>query len=164
MIGKSLRVAVAQGKDRQARCDMLYAAMIGGMAINTNWLGACHSLAHQLSSFAEVPHGLANSLMLPAQMTYSLPGALARYAQIGAALDGLQATPPGTLRQQAERAVEAVRELIADIDLPTRLREVGVTEEMIEPMAKNAYLDLNWTTNPRGVDEVAMEAMFREVY
>ena len=54
------------------------AALIGGVAISSKWLGACHSLAHQLSSFADVQHGLANAIMLPHQMAYSLPGAIER--------------------------------------------------------------------------------------
>src|SRR5688572_13429894 len=72
LIGQSLRVAVAQGSNQAARQDMALAAMIGGMALNCKWAGACHSLAHQLSSFADVHHGMANAIMLPHQMAYSL--------------------------------------------------------------------------------------------
>ena len=42
---------------------MALAAMIGGMALNCKWAGACHSLAHQLSTFAEVHHGVANAII-----------------------------------------------------------------------------------------------------
>lgn len=165
LIGRSLRLAVAQGNHRQARADMVQAAMIGGIAISSNWLGACHSLAHQLSSFADVPHGLAIALMLPVQMAYSLPGALERYARIGAALDAPQPMQTGPLRQRAERAVEAVRELMVDTGLPTRLREAGVGQELIPLMAKNAYtLDQNWMTNPRQVNETILEELYRQAY
>jgi alcohol dehydrogenase len=162
LIGRSLRVAVAQGKNRAARHDMALAAMIGGMAISSKWLGACHSLAHQLSGFADVQHGIANAIMLPHQMAYSLVGALERYARIG---EILGAPPKGSVRQRAERAVEAVRELNVDVGLPTRLRDVGVTEEMIPAMAFNAYnIDLNWWTNPRPVSEAVMEQLYREAF
>jgi alcohol dehydrogenase len=162
LIGRSLRVAVVQKKNREARRDMALAAMIGGIGISSKWLGACHSLAHQLSSFADVQHGVANAIMLPRQMAYSMIGALERYARVGEAL-GVPAE--GSVRQRAERAVEAVRELNIDVGLPTRLRDVGVTEEMIKGMAYNAYhIDLNWLTNPRMVSEAAMADLYRQAF
>lgn len=165
LIGRSLRVAVVQGQttqSREARRDMALAAMIGGIAISSKWLGACHSLAHQLSGFAHVQHGVANALMLPHQMAYTLTGALERYARIA---EALSMPPEGSLRQRAERAIEAVRELTVDVGLPTRLRDVGVTEEMIPGMAYNAYnIDLNWWTNPRTVNEAVMEQLYHSAF
>jgi alcohol dehydrogenase class IV len=162
LIGRSLTIAVARGDNRAARYDMAQAAYIGGVAISSKWLGACHSLAHQLSGIANVQHGLANSIMLPHQMAYSLPGAIERYARIGAAL-GVPAE--GTLHQRAERAAAAVRQLAEDAGLPSRLRDVGVTEAMIKPMAKLAYtVDLNWWTNPRSVNEDVMEQLYRAAF
>ena len=163
LIGRSLRVAVAQGNNRFARSDVALASMIGGIAISSNWLGACHSLAHQLSTFADVQHGVANALMLPPQMAYSLVGAMDRYAQIGRALEP-SGREPESVRQDALRAVEAVRELAADVGLPSRLRDVGVTEAMIPVLAKHAYRDLNWASNPRAIDEAAMEQLYRQVF
>lgn len=162
LIGRSLRVAVAQGKNREARKDMALAAMLGGITISSKWLGACHSLAHQLSGFAEVQHGVANAIMLPHQMAYSLIGAVERYARVAEALG---VPPAGSLRQRAEQAVEAVHQLNVDLGLPTRLRDVGVTEEMIPPMAYQAYkVDLNWWTNPRTVNEQVMEQLYRAAF
>jgi alcohol dehydrogenase class IV len=161
MIGRSLRTAVAQGANRSARQEMALAATIGGIALNCKWGGACHSLAHQLSTFANVHHGVANALMLPHQMAFSLTGALEKYAQVGQALGTPQR---GSLRQRAERAVEAVRELATDLGLPSQLREVGVTEEMIPEMAKNAYIDTSWLTNPRMISEAQMAQLYREAY
>lgn len=162
LIGRSLPIAVARGSDRQARQDMAQAATIGGIAISSKWLGACHSLAHQLSGFADVQHGLANAIMLPHQMAYSLPGAIERYARVGAALG---APPEGSPRRRAEAAVEAVAQLARDVGLPTRLRDVGVAEALIPTMATYAYtVDLNWWTNPRSVSEAAMEQIYRAAY
>ena len=158
LIGKNLRVAVAQGTNRAARKDMALAAMIGGLALNSKWCGACHSLAHQLSTFGHVHHGVAIALILPHQMRYSLIGAIEKYAQIGQAL-GIETG--GSVRQQAERAVEAVQELVADLGLPASLRSVGITEEMLPAMAKNAYIDDSWAANPRTVSEAVMEQLFR---
>jgi alcohol dehydrogenase class IV len=69
------------------------------------------------------------------------------------------------LRERAEQAVEAVRRLNQDVGLPTRLRDVGVTENLFAPMAKHAYgVDLNWWTNPRSVSEVVMEQLYRAAF
>ncbi len=158
LIGRSLRVAVAQGQARTARHEMALAALIGGLALNGKWGGACHSAAHQLSTFADVHHGVANALMLPYQMAYSLVGALERYARVA---DALGAAPTGGLRQRAEAAVEAVRQLSTDVGLPARLSEVGITAEMIPAMAKNAYRDDSWATNPRRVSEDVFADWYR---
>lgn len=162
LIGRHLRSAVLRGDDLPARQAMMEAALLGGIAITANWLGACHSLAHQLSSFADVHHGVAIALMLPHQMAFSLPAALERYAEIGEALAPSQPPAP-TLRGRAEHAVTAVRELIADIGLPTHLGAVGVGPDLIPAMAASAYEnDLNWTTNPRRVTQADLRRLYEQ--
>jgi alcohol dehydrogenase class IV len=162
LVGKYLPMAVSKGSNRAAREGMANAAMMGGIAISSKWLGACHSLAHQLSGFANVQHGLANAIMLPHVMRFNLPGALDKYARVNAALGGSTA---GTMRQQAESAVRLVEQLNADVGLPVRLRDVGVSEDMIAPMAKFATtVDLNWWTNPRDVSEAVMTQLYRAAF
>jgi alcohol dehydrogenase class IV len=163
LIGRSLRMAVAQGSNQTARAEVMLGSLIAGIGISSNYLGACHSLSHPLSSLADVQHGMANALMLPYQMAYSLPEALERYARIGAALDASCPTS-GPLQPRAERAVAAVRELVSDTGLPTRLRAVGVSEDMILPLAKSAFQDSNWATNPRPVSEAIMEQLYRQAF
>ena len=161
-IGRFLRLAVAQPAHRQAREEVLMASLLGGIAISSRWLGACHTLAHQLSGIANVHHGLACAMMLPAQMQFSLPGALERYAQIAQAL--APTATLGSVRDEAGRAVTAVRDLMLDLNLPLRLRDVGVTEAMIPELADNAIIDLNWMTNPRAISRDQMEMLYREAY
>ena len=100
--------------------------------------------------------------MLPAQMNFSLPGALERYAQIAQALAPVPAV--GSVREEAARAVTAVRDLMSDVNLPLRLRDAGVTEAMIPELADNAILDLNWTTNPRPITRDQMEMLYWESF
>jgi alcohol dehydrogenase class IV len=162
LVAKSLPQAVAKGNNAQARLDMANAAFIGGVAISSKWLGACHSLAHQLSGIANVQHGLANAIMLPHQMAHALPGAIEKYAQVNDALGG---SPYGSVRMRAENAIKLVQQLNHDVGLPTRLRDVGVTEAMLAPMAKLAYtVDLNWWTNPRSVNEDVLAGIYRAAY
>lgn len=156
LISHSLRTAVSEPHHRQARMDVMEAALLGGMAISSNWLGACHSLAHQLSTFADMHHGLACAIMLPTQMRFTLPNAIERYADIAQALDPYEV--------DAEVVADLVDELIADIGLPLRLSNAGVKEELIPTMAAYAMKDLNWTTNPRPTTVEDMEAMYREAF
>lgn len=162
LIGQNLRLAVGQGGNVGARLAMAEASMLGGIAISSNWLGACHSLAHQLSSFANIHHGVAIALMLPLQMAYSLPGALERYAEIGQAL-APQRRPANQLRQRARHAVHAVQQLIDDVGLPQSLEEVGVGADLIPAMAESAYHnDLNHTTNPWPVTQKTLAELYRQ--
>jgi alcohol dehydrogenase class IV len=163
LIGRSLRIAVAQGHKAAARRDMALASMIGGIAISSKYLGVCHSLAHPLSALADVQHGVANALMLPHQMAYSLPGALDRYARISEALDAPHPVR-GPLRKRAKRAVKAVKEMIRDIDLPEHLRDVGITQALIPQLAQSAYQDSNWMSNPRGVSEPVMAQLYQKAF
>jgi alcohol dehydrogenase class IV len=163
LIGRSLRTAVARGDNRRARHDIMQAALIGGLGITSKWLGACHSLAHPLSSLAGIQHGVANAIMLPHQMDFSLIGAPVRYARIGQALD--RSFPViGTIWQRAERAVEAVHQLVVDTGLPTHLKDVGVTRAMIPDLADGAYHDPNWTSNPRSVTRADLEKLYLKAY
>ena len=161
LIGRNLRRAVTQPDDGDARSEVLLASTIGGIAISSKWLGACHALGHQLSSLADVHHGVAIALMLPHQMTFSLKGAPERYAQIAAALDG---DPPIAPKCGPERAAEAVRQLVTDVGLPLRLRDAGVTREIIPALADSAIADLNWATNPCAITRDEMEELYEAAY
>lgn len=163
LIGRGLRTAVAQPDNLAARRDVLEASMIGGVAISSKYLGACHSLAHPLSALADLHHGVAIAIMLPHQMAFSLAGALDRYAAVGEALD-----PGGGVglsrRGRAEYGVTAVGTLLSDINLPTRLQTEGVSDALIPDLATQAYQDLNWTTNPRIVSQDDLEKLYREAW
>jgi alcohol dehydrogenase class IV len=162
LVARSLKRAVANGRDKEARRDMVMAAMVGGMSLNLKWGGACHSLAHQLSTELGLPHGVSISLMLPHQMEYSLSASLEKYAQVAEAMG--KGKGIGSLEEKAVEAVTAVRELIRDIGLPTRLRDVGVKEEMIPAMARKAIKDDSHMTNPRKCTEEVMEELYWKAY
>jgi alcohol dehydrogenase class IV len=157
LIGRSLPVVVHEPGNRMARYEVMLGAMLGGIAISSRWLGACHSLAHQLSGFANVHHGHACAIMLPHTMAYNLDHAADAYAMVAAALNGGTAATP-------EAAVARVHQLNQEVGLPTRLRDVGVTEEMIPPMAHNATIDLNWTTNPCPIGESDMANLYWKAF
>jgi len=131
--------AVAHGDDIEARGAMMKAAMMGAVAFQKG-LGACHSLAHPLSSEKGLHHGLANALCLPAVVEYNQPVAAARLERVREALD-----------PKAKTVAEALRALRAAIGLPAGLGAEGVTKGDVPKLADKAFEDACHRCNPRSV-------------
>jgi alcohol dehydrogenase class IV len=139
IIADSLERAVKNGSDLEARGGMMKAAMMGAVAFQKG-LGACHSLAHPLSSECGLHHGLANALALPAVAAWNAPAAGPRLSRI-AALLGADPTPEG--------CVEALRSLRERVGLPTGLGSSGVPHDKLDALADLAFKDACHTMNPR---------------
>lgn len=147
LISRSLRKAVLDGFDMDARMDMIIGSACGSMAFNNNFLGTVHACAHQLSSVAGLPHGLANAMMLGPVMRWNICSNIEAFSDIAEAMGAdIHVLSP---REAAEKSVELVEMLAADVGVPKHLSEVGVTEDMIEDLVERAYLDHNNLTNPR---------------
>jgi alcohol dehydrogenase class IV len=167
LIGRSLAAACSNGHDATARAEVMLGAMLGGVAISTRWLGACHALAHPLSGISGVPHGMANAIMLPHVVDFNRHAAAERYARVAVALDPTLAAA-GPLQPpwpQAEYAAAAISRVIHSPEvLPTRLSDAGVSREQIPLLAAAALLDLNHTTNPRPCSEADLEALYEAAW
>jgi alcohol dehydrogenase class IV len=161
LIGKSLKTAVQKGTDLKARLDMAVASMMGALAFQKG-LGAVHSLAHQLSTDADVHHGVANSILLPHVMRFNLTHAARELAEIGRVLGENVASLPAA--EAGERAAAAVTRLSKEVGIPQRLRDVGVKENQIPSMAQKAMGDWCYPFNPRSCSQADMESLYREAY
>lgn len=166
LIGRSLVRATHDGRDAAARADVMLGALIGGIAISTRWLGACHSLAHPLSGIAGVPHGVANAILLPhvvdfnAERAPATAATRARYARVAAALGAAGNDPSG-----APSAGDAIRTLFAATGaLPKSLSAAGVHADQLPALAAAAMQDLNHTTNPCPCREPDMAAIYQAAY
>ena len=156
----ALPVAYDIGSDIVARTDMAMGAVMGGLAFGSGLgLGAAHALAHQLTAERQIPHGLANALMLPTVMRFNAktdPFPYQRIAQtIGAAKYGEDAIAA------ANGAIEAVRALCEQVGIPASLKAAGVPESAIVKMAAQAMRDSCHRRNPRPCSERDMEALYR---
>ena len=147
LVSKYLRAAVANGADMEARDQMAYAEYLGGMAFNNASLGHVHAMAHQLGGFYNLPHGVCNAILLPHVERFNLIAKMSRFADIARALgenvDGL------SVRDAAEKALDSIRALSADVGIPKGLKELGVKEADLKIMAENAQKDACGLTNPR---------------
>ena len=169
LISRSLRKAVYHGDDLNARTDMLVGSACGSMAFNNNFLGAVHGCAHQLSSVAGLPHGLANAIMLLPIMEWNIPSNVDAYADIAKALGvNVHGITP---REAAEKSVVLMGQLAIDIGIPRRLSDVGVSKEMIEELVDKAYMDHNMLSNPRKskecpdrISKEVIKSLYMEVF
>lgn len=161
LVAENLKRAVENGKDIEARKNMAMASSMGALAFRKG-LGAVHSLAHALSTDADMPHGVANAIMMPYVMEFNAKVVANRYADVarsmGANVWGMSP------REAARSSVESVRQLSRDIDLPQRLRDAGVRAEVIPVMAAKAMADHCHPFNPRDCTEEDMAALYRAAF
>ena len=147
LIAGSLRAAVANGADMVARDNMAYAEYLAGMAFNNASLGHVHAMAHQLGGFYNLPHGVCNAILLPHVEKFNLIAKVDRFGDIAMAMgENIEGLSP---RAAADKALEAIKKLSADVGIPSGLKELGVKEQDLKTMAENAQKDACGFTNPR---------------
>ena len=145
--------------DLQARGAMMIAAMMGAIAFQKE-LGVNHSLAHPLSTVADLHHGLANAILLPYTMTFNKDAAPDQLRDIAEAFGvNIHALSP---EGAAQAAIDQVTQLCKDIGIPSRLREVNVKSEMIPRLAEQAVADQCHLTNPRPCTEQDMINLYQQ--
>jgi alcohol dehydrogenase class IV len=161
LIGAFLRPSVANGSDQEARSQMAMASTLAGVAFSNAGVGLVHAMAHPLGGRFDVPHGVANAILLPSVMRFNLIARLEKFAHVAQALgekvDGLSAVDSG------RKAVETVIQLCADIGIPTRLSEVNVKAEGLPQAAADAMnMKRAMGCNPRAVRQEEVEKLYRE--
>ena len=150
LVATHLRRAVSCGDDLEARYGMALAALYGGLCLGSVNTTAVHALAYPLGGTYNVPHGVANSLLLPYVMAFNLISDLCKFRNIAEALG--QQTDGLSLRAAAAQSVDAVRELCSDVGIVSRMRDLGIPQEAVAPMAE-ASLQVTrlLNNNPRPV-------------
>ncbi|HEY7775778.1 MAG TPA: iron-containing alcohol dehydrogenase [Kineobactrum sp.] len=149
LLSRNIRTAVHEGSNREARASMLLGACLAGQAFANAPVAAVHALAYPLGGHYHIPHGLSNSLVLPSVMAFNMPDAVDLYAELAdVVIPGIN----GSNEARAAALVEALRELIADVQLPATLAEAGVAEQDLEQLAADAMLQQRLlVNNPRAV-------------
>lgn len=160
LISNNLRQAVANGQNIEARENMAHASLLAGMAFNNSGLGYVHAMAHQLGGLYDMPHGVANAVLLPHVARYNLISNPKKYADmaefLGENIEGL------SVMEAADKTIEALRRLSSDVGIPSGLKELGVKEEDFEYMAEMALKDGNAGTNPISGTKEDIIKIFKE--
>jgi alcohol dehydrogenase class IV len=137
LIGKYLRRAVKDGNDLEAREGTALAATLGGLAFSNSGVALVHAMEYPVGGAVHVSHGAGNGLLLPFVMDFNRPKRVAAFAEV-ARLLGEDVTGMSD-EAAAMSAIETVSLLRYDIGVPTRLRDVGVTEDMLPGFAAKAF-------------------------
>lgn len=161
MINRYLETAVKEPTNPEARNGMAVAQYIAGMAFSNVGLGVVHGMAHPLGAIFDIPHGVANALLLPTIMEFNAPAALDKYVQIAKAMD---VYVPGMGREEAaDAAVQAVKDLSVRVGIPQHLSELGIQEKDLDRLADAAFADVCTPGNPREVNKEIILNLYQKV-
>lgn len=161
LIAKYLPTAVEQGNNVEARDAMATAQYIAGMGFSNVGLGLVHGMAHPLGAFYDIPHGVANALLLPHVMQYNMESSIEKFGDIARAM-GVDTTGMDP-RQAAQAAVDAVTALALRVGIPQKLAPLGVKEADLPRLAASAFADVCTPGNPKETNPEDILAIYQEV-
>ena len=154
LIGSSIIKAV-KSPDLKSRSNMLIASLMGAVAFQKG-LGVVHSLAHPLSALIDAHHGLANAINLPYGMEFNTQSSEEKFRQMAHALELKNDSP--------QMVVEYLFELNSIIEIPHRLRDIGVKEDHIETLSDLAIADFAHPNNPRPVTRDDFKVLYQKAF
>jgi len=160
LIAQNLRQASYSDHNHDATQNMLVASTMAGFAFSQTRLGNVHAMSHPVGGHYDVPHGIANSILLTRIMEYNRYACPEKFADIAAAMGedigGLSEVDASVL------AVEAVQNLSEDVGIPATLSDAGVKTEGIQVMAEDAMKSGNIQANPRKTTIKDIIALYEE--
>ena len=161
LIAENLRLAVARN-DPDALGKMQVATTMQGIGFHNAGLGLVHAMSNTIGGMFGTAHGVTNAVILPHVMTFNVGADPTRFARVaeamGEPIDGL------SVRAAADRAIEAVRMLAADVGIPSTLAEIGVDAAAIPEMARIAMTGIDAPTNPRHFTEEDIVVLYRRSF
>ena len=162
LIAKNLRDSVKEakaGNPGSGREGMALGQYIAGMGFSNVGLGIDHAMAHTLSAHYDTPHGVACAMLLPIAMEFNKPVVAKRLADVAVAM-GVDTEGMDT-ESAADAAIEAVRKLSSDVDIPTICE--GLTEGDLDQLASDAMSDACFPGNPRDASREEVVGLFRKI-
>ena len=152
IIANSLRGAVEN--TQEGREGMALGQYLAGMGFSNVGLGIVHSMAHPLGAVYDTPHGVANAILLPTVMEYNAPATGEKYRDIAKVM-GVDGVDNMTLEDARKSAIQAVKQLSADVGIPADLKEIVDTKDS-DFLAQSAFNDACRPGNPRdtSVEEI----------
>ncbi|MBL9215923.1 MAG: iron-containing alcohol dehydrogenase [Opitutaceae bacterium] len=161
-IGRSMEAAVRDGTDRAARADVMLGALYGGLCLGPVNTAAVHALSYPLGGEYRVPHGVANSLLMPHVFRFNLPAMPERYADIAVALG----CPRGAdALATAEAGLRRLVEMSKNCGIPQRLRDVKVPESDLPRLAQESMkVTRLLKNNPRALTAADAEKIYRAAF
>ncbi len=159
LIGKNIRRFVADRSNEEAANSMLLASTFAGLAFAWARLGNVHAMAHPLGGFFNVPHGVANAILLPIVLEFNALSDNGRYEIIH---DYIKDNKEKEYFFDPYTLVREIKRLTGELGIPEGLSQVGVTEDKIPEMAADAMKSGNIAVNPRKSNVKDIEMLYRK--
>jgi maleylacetate reductase len=162
-IHNSLFRCFQDGKNIEARTEMLLGAHLAGFSLASVSMGLHHGLCHVLGGTANVPHGIANGIILPHAIRFNADVTATQLIPAAEALDiSVGGTNP---RGVIEAMGQSIFELIGRMNLPQRLRDAGVAESDLPRLAEIAFQNRTVQNNPKPITNVEqLERLLRDAW
>ena len=161
MIAENLPIAVEEPTNPKGREGMALAQYIAAQAFSNVGLGLVHGMAHPMGSLHDVPHGVANALLLPTIMAFNMPNRIEKFGIIAQHM-GVD-TKGMSPEEAAQAAVDAVQALSMRVGIPQHLSDLGITADDIPALADQALADVCTPGNPRNVTLDDIKALYAKV-
>jgi lactaldehyde reductase len=161
MIAEFLPLAVEEPTNPKGREGMALAQYIAAQAFSNVGLGLVHGMAHPMGSLHDIPHGVANALLLPTIMEFNMPKCIEKFGVIAQTM-GVDTTGMSA-QEAAQAAVDAVKALSIRVGIPQTLTALGIKEEDIPALAAQAIADVCTPGNPRDVTEAEIIELYKKV-
>ena len=159
IIARSLRGAVENTDE--GREGMALGQYVAGMGFSNVGLGIVHSMAHPLGALYDTPHGVANAIILPTVMEYNAPETGEKYRDIAVAM-GVKGVEAMSLEEARKAAIDAVKQLSADVGIPANLKEI-VKAEDLDFLSQSAFDDACRPGNPRDTSVAEIKALYESL-
>lgn len=165
LLAEHLPTAVHNGSDTHARSNVMLGATMAGQAFANAPVAAVHALAYPLGGHFHIPHGLSNALVLPHVLKFNLPNTFCLYAELADIAVGEESLKLKDSYQKAEALIIYVEHLVKDLGLPTRLSELGIKEQDLPLLAKEALQQKRLlVNNPRKLTELDILSIYQSAF
>ena len=161
LIGANIRCYVANRGDIEAAENMLVGSLFAGIAFSWARLGDVHAMSHPVSAYFNVPHGVANAILLPTIVEYNMLADKGKYLNIYNYIAELPAVPE---EFTADMLVDKLLNLNEALGIPAGLEEAGVTKDKFDAMADDAMKSGNIAVNPRSTTKKDVLALYEKAF
>ena len=161
LLWNNIRIVCREPHNQAARQSMLLGALLAGQSFANAPCAAVHALAYPIGGIFHVPHGLSNSLVLPAVLRFNASIAHPQYAELAAIIAPQQ---NGSTEAKSAALIHALEQLAEELGIATRLQQVGIKEEDLDRLATDAMLQTRLLgNNPRDVNWEQARQIYTDV-
>ena len=165
-LGSSIKTAVFEGDNINARSNMLFGSMLAGKAFANSPVAAVHALAYPIGGLFNISHGLSNSLVLPSVMKFNSINKETKknYANLAKfVFKDLDNSKSDEI--VCNNFIDSLESLSKELKLPYRLRDLEIPEEACQLMASEAMKQTRLlVNNPRKIEESDAFNIYKSVW